>query len=1064
MHTKPKLSSKTCCKQQRTINSKLMRKTLPFHFRWGAILMIALIVSKPPVVIAAEVFESANAEVKAEVTVKGKITDQDTGEPLPGVTILEKGTANGTISDFNGDYKITVNSESILVFSFVGYTNQEETVGGRSVIDVVLAPDVQALEEIVVIGYGEVKRADLTGSVVSMDSRKIASANKIDAASALQGQVPGVVIQRTDNKPGGGGMNIRIRGASTINTNETASQGGFNPGQNPLFIVDGIFVDDISFLNPADIDRMDVLKDASATAIYGSRGSNGVVIIKTKRGASGKLSVRYNNYVGVKQAYHLPTIQDGPGYVEYLKDVVVGNQYASGNYNYTRDDVVLSDWLDAEELQNVADGVSTNWVDLILQNGKQSNHTVDLSGGSDNTQYGFGFGYTSDEGNIKNENFNRYNLRANISSDLAKWLNISYANYVTVAKQNSGTWESFRSAYRLKPIGKPYNDDGSLRFYPTSKETQITNPLFDLDPDNMTKETKYLQYMADIALTLKPVSGLSLTTKFSPNVKFSRYGEYRGLYTKEVVGNQSLTRAQVNNSNYLSYTWDNILNYQYDLNQDHKFNATFVYSQYLQKAENYYTQTRGFATDSYSFYNLDAGATINQVESDYAKQSLESYTGRLNYTLMDRYLFTFTGRYDGSSILAEGNKWAFFPSAAFAWQLNEESFMQSQNIVSDAKVRLSYGQTGNNGQGGGLGPLKSQSLLASSYTTIGTGAIQTAYITGLANKDLTWERTTEVNLGFDFGILKNRLFGSIDLYNRKTRDIIFYRPVPLVSGFNGTFENVGEATNKGVEFSLNSVNIEKRDLKWTTNVNFAHNKNTIDKLYGDLEKITFNVQGASLINRVGNAVGSLYDYEFDGIWQLDEKAQAEEYGQKPGQVKVVDQNNDGVINDDDRTVIGQVTPKWTGGIANTVNFKNFDFTVFVFTSQGAKMLSNFHSNLSFPYDGQPSRLFNAYDVNYWTPENATNDWYQPGNGGSYQQAIKYKDVSYTKVGYITLGYSLPNSLIDRVGLANLRVYATVQNPMIFTKYDGWDPENAMRNSWGAAFMSRTYMTGLSLNF
>ncbi len=1041
-----------------------MSKNLLPELRGSVVIFAMLLLGTPLVGEATGTDFSVTTNLKDQIVVTGRVTDMETGEGLPGVSIIEKGTTNGAITDIDGAFKLNADSEATLIFSFVGFVSEEINVAGRAVINLAMQADLQALEEVVVIGYGEVKRADLTGSVVSMDSRKIATANKIDAASALQGQVPGVVIQRTDNKPGSGGFNIRIRGASTINTGETAFQAGFNPGQNPLFIVDGMFVNDISFLNPSDIDRMDVLKDASATAIYGSRGSNGVVIIKTKRGSDGKLSVRYNNYFGLKEAYHQPEILDGLAYVEYLKDVVVGNEFAGadGDLSYRREDVVVSDYLDAEELQNVADGVNTDWVDLILKNGFQTNHTVDLSGGTESTIYGFGLGYTKDEGNIRGEDFTRFNLRGNLSSDLTKWLNVSYNHYVTVATQNSGTWESFRSAYRLKPIGNPYNDDGSLRFWPTTKETQITNPLF--DPDNSTKETKYLQYLGDIALTLKPVDGLSVTTKFSPNLKYERYGEYRGLYSKEVVANQALIRAQVNNKNYLAYTWDNILNYEFDLGSVHRLKATLVYSEYLQREENTYIQTRGFATDDYSFYNVDAGATINQVASDFGKQTLQSYTGRLNYSLLDRYLFTFTGRYDGSSILAEDNKWAFFPSAALAWQVSEESFMQSLDLVSDAKVRVSYGQTGNNGSSGGLTPLGSQSFLAPGYTTLGSGAVQTAYITNLANENLTWERTTEVNLGFDFGLLKNRIYGSVDLYNRKSTDIIFYRPLPLVSGAPGTYDNIGEATNKGIELALNTVNVESGAWEWTTNLNFARNKNTIDKLDGNDDELPFNVQGASLVNKVGSPVGSLYDYEFDGIWQLDEANEAAEYGQRPGQVKVVDQNEDGTINDEDRTVIGQVAPKWTGGITNTIAYKNIDLTFFVYTSQGNMMLSNFHTNLSFPYDNQPSRLFNAYDVDYWTPENATNEWYQPGNGGQFQQAIKYRDVSYTKVGFITLGYSLPKSLMDGVGISNLRIYATVQNPFIFTEYDGWDPENAGRNSWGAAFMSRTYMTGLNLSF
>lgn len=997
----------------------------------------------------------------AQNTVSGVVTDVN-AEPIPGANVLVKGTTNGGATDFDGNFTISVNNGDILMFSYLGYKTVEIAYTGQSTLNVTLEEDSAQLDEVVVIGYGTVKKEDLTGSVSTISSKQLEQANKVDAVSALQGQTAGVVVQRTDNKPGSGGFNIRIRGASTINTNETASNGGFNPGQNPLFIVDGIFVDDISFLNPADISRMDILKDASATAVYGSRGSNGVVLIETKRGKSGKIKIDYSNYVGYKEAYNLPSVQDGPGYVELLRDVVVGNQFASGNLDYRREDVVLSDYLDAEELQNINDGVSTDWVDLLLKKGFQTNHTLNLSGGNENTVYSAGLGYTKDVGTIDGEDFNRYNVRASLKSDITPWLNLSLSNYITNAIQNTGSWEAFRSAYRLKPIGRAYNEDGSLKFYPTAKETQITNPLF--EADNVTRETKYLQYIGDIALVVTPVKGLTLTTKFSPNIKYSRYGEYRGLYSKSVVADPANRRAQVNNANYFSYAWDNILNYKFQKG-DHAVDVTGVVSRFLERSEGYYSQVRNFTTDEFSFYNLGAGLDIRDLSSDFSKLTLESYTGRLNYSFKDKYLLTFTGRYDGASILAEGNKWAFFPSAAFAWKIIDEDFMQSQEVVSNAKLRLSYGQTGNNGQGGGLGPLGSQSLLASSATNIGDESVSTLYVTALANKDLKWEKTSEINVGIDFGFLNNKINGSIDVYNRQNTDIIFNTGLSTVTGFSGVYENIGESTNRGIEIGLNTTNISKEDFRWTTNFNFASNRNRLDKLYGGVDEIIFNVQGTNLIQRVGEPVGAIYDYEAIGVWQLDEAEEAASYGQTPGQVKVRDVNNDGQITADaDRKVIGQITPKWTGGITNTINYKKFDFSFFVNISQGNKILSNFHNNLSFPWDSDPSRLFNGYDVNYWTPTNPINSWYQPGNGGIYQNAMKYKDVSFVKVGYITLGYTLPDNVLNKINMSNVRIYATVQNPFLFTDYDGWDPENAGRNSWGAAFLSRTIMTGLNISF
>ncbi len=994
--------------------------------------------------------------------VSGVVTDMNKLS-LPGVNVTIKGSKEGVATDFDGKYQINAKVGDVFVFSFLGFQTLEVPYNGAKTLNVTLKDDNQQLNEVVVVGYGQVKRSDLTGSVSSIRAEQIEQANKVDAVSALQGQSAGVVVQRTDNKPGSGGFNIRIRGASTINSNATAASGGFNPGQNPLFIVDGIFLDDIAFLNPADISRMDILKDASATAVYGSRGSNGVVIVETKRGKKGKLKVDYSNYIGFKQAYHMPDIWNGSEYVEFLKDVVVGNEFVktTGNLNYRASDVVLSNYLDAEELQNVADGVSTNWVDLMLRNGIQTNHTLNLGGGNDNTTYGLGLAYTKDEGTIEGEDFNRFNIRGNLKSDLNKWINLSVSNYITSAIQNTGSWEAFRSAYRLKPIGRAYNDDGSLRFFPTTKETQITNPLF--EADNQTRETRYLQYLGDIALQIKPASGFTITTKFSPNIKYSRYGEYRGLYSKDVVAQPTLRTATVNNANYFSYSWDNIFNYKYNKGV-HAIDAIGVISRFMERKEGYFNTVKNFTTDAFEFYNLDAGTNITNVSSDFSKQTLESYTGRVNYGFKDKYLLTVTGRYDGSSMLSAKNKWAFFPSAAFAWKMMEENFMQKQNIFTNAKLRLSYGQTGNNGQGGGLTPLQSESLLGASATNLGDSSIATAYVTGLANENLTWEKTTELNLGFDFGFLNNKITGSIDVYNRKNTNIIFFTPIPLVTGFTGTFNNIGESTNKGIEIGLNTVNIDSGDFKWTTNFNFASNKNNLDKLYGGKNEITFGVQGTNLIHKVGEPIGSIYDYEFAGIWQLDQVTEAASFGQRPGQVRVTDVNGDGKITTDDRKIIGQVTPKWTGGITNTINFKNFDLSFFVNISQGNMYKSNFHSNFAWAWQDTPTRTFNGYKVDYWTPENQSNDWHQPGNGGTYASALYYKDVSFVKVGYITLGYKIPSAILDKLKISSLRIYGTVQNPFVFSKYDGWDPENAGRDQFGAAFMSRTFMTGLNLSF
>ncbi|MEO2071165.1 MAG: TonB-dependent receptor [Zunongwangia sp.] len=998
-------------------------------------------------------------------SISGVVYDADSGETLPGVTVNIKGSNTGTVTDLDGSFEIKAESGSILVFSFVGYVSQEVIIKDQTSLSINMETDIASLEEVAIIGYGKVKRSNLTGSVSTVSSETLEKTNKIDAVSSIQGQVAGVTVQRTDNKPGSGGFNIRVRGANTINSG--SGNGGYSPGQNPLFVVDGIFVDDISFLNPADIERMDVLKDAASAAIYGSRGTNGVVIIQTKKGKEGKMSIRYNNYVGFKEIYNLPPVFDGQSYIPFLRDVVVGNQFASnkdGNFSqYSAAAVNIEDYLSEEELQNIANGVSTDWVDLITRNGFQQNHTLDLSGGNENTVYAAGLGYTEDEGTTYGEDFKRYTLKGNIQSDLTDWLTFGYDNYITLATTNEGSLEAFRSAYRLKPIGRAYDENGDLLFLPTQKETQVSNPIF--DTKNWKLENKYINFIGNISLSVKPLKGLSITTKFAPNVKYSRLGEYRGLYTKSAIGNQSSTRAQVDNFLDYSYTWDNIIDYNKDIDSDNSIAATFIYSRFLQENESYNIQIRNFSSDNFLFYNLGAGSNINSYGSGFSKQTLESYTARVNYNLMDRYILTLTGRYDGASVLSEDNKWAFFPSASLAYRVIRENFMNSQKVFSDLKLRLSYGQTGNNGIGGGLNPLGTLSLLNSSYTNLGDASVPTLFVSGLANQDLSWERTSEVNVGVDFGFLNNRLTGSVDIYNRNIRDIIFFRPLPTATGFSGTFDNIGESRNRGIEIGLNAKIIDNDNFKWNTNINFASNRNEIVNLYNNSNEIIFGAQGGTFIHRVGEPTGSLYGYKYDGIWQLDQAEEAATYGQKPGQVRVVDINGDGQITEQgDRTVLGNPLPKWTGGFTSTMNYKDFDFSFFVYTSQGVTISSNFHNARAFSYDGEPARLWNGYDTNYWTPDNPTNNWFQPGNGGPYQQAIKNMDVSFVKVGFMTLGYSLPTTTTEKLGIKRLRLYTTVQNPFTFTDYDGWDPENAGRNTYGAAFMSRTYMAGLNFSF
>jgi TonB-dependent starch-binding outer membrane protein SusC len=1005
---------------------------------------------------------ASKAPPQEELIISGRVIDELSNEPLIGANVRVMGTSIGMVTDIAGNFVLKVPSGTNSVeVSFIGYLSEEVELNDRMEILVSLSPDIAALGEVMVIGYREVERKDATGSVASMNSEMIGRANKVDAFQSLQGQLAGVDIQSAGNKPGSG-FYIRIRGNNTVNSSEAIADGGYSPGQNPLFVVDDVFVENISIINPADIERIDILKDASATAIYGSRGSSGVIIVTTKRGRAGGLTVNYENYFGFRQAYHLPRIFEGQEFVDFFKDAVVGTRHVKGDIAFTRNDVNLSDFLRPNEMENIRNNRFVNWPKLIRQNGYQMNHALSVSGGDDKVVYGFGAAYTRDQGTFPGEDLERYNMRANFSFSVTPLLTLGYSGYVTYSILNLGSQEGFRSAYRLRPTGDAYDETGEPLFFPLDGETFITNPLF--EESGIIEETRALNYFGSFLASLNFRHGISLTSQFSPNLTYDRYGQFRGIYTKTASGNGTARRAYVDHSNMLSYSWDNILKFDNQIDDNHRMNAMMIISAWEHRNEWHQTEVRNFNSDEFLFYNQGAASDIRTLKNTLTKEALLSYTGRLEYAFRNKYVITATGRYDGASKLAIGNKWAFFPSAALAWRISEASFFKANPFVSNLKMRLSYGVTGNTGTGGGLRPLGSQSNIGFGFTNLGDAPAQTAYVIGLSNQELTWEKTAEINLGVDYGFVSNRINGSIDLYERTTYDLILPREIPALSGYRSVFMNVGEVKNKGIEMALNTVNVSSPDFKWHTSLNFAKNTNKLTELYDGLAELpSFSPNGGSYIHRVGEPVGAIYGYKFIGIWQMNELEQAQSFGQQPGQVRVKDIVSDGVINDEDRTIIGSLQPDWTGGIVNTLSYKNIDFSVFVYTRQGVMAHSWFHRSHAWDGDRAPGR-FNGLKTNYWTPDNPSNEWFQPGNGGPYQDALLYQNVSYTRIGYLTLGFTFPKSLVNNMGIRNFRVYATAQNPFTFTSYDGWDPETAARNTYRASFLSRTLLAGVNVRF
>ncbi|MDN5210443.1 TonB-dependent receptor [Fulvivirgaceae bacterium BMA12] len=1008
------------------------------HFLTGCMLTLIFFSTK----VLAQDFESPREDTDSK-RITGFVKD-DNNVGLPGVTVMIKETTIGTVTDADGKFAIDIpGTKSVLVFSYLGYLEEEVVVGNKAVIDLVMMPDVTLLDEIVVIGYGTAKKSDLTGAVQSMNAERIAETPNYTAMAAMQGKMAGVDIIRSNNKPGGG-VDIQIRGVNAVfnfdDDNQAAPQ--------PLFVVDGIFVDNIDDLNPADIEKIDVLKDASATAIYGSRGANGVVIVSTKSGMPGKAKIEYKGFVSVSEATNLPDMMTGEEFVAFALDAAAG----SGREDWTMDRIFGPD-----ELENIRTGNYTDWVDLLVDDfGLQTNHSLSFSGGDKGMNYSFGGAYTSDEGIVGDEKYERYNLRGSVDKKINNLFKIGFKVYSSYTIRNEDSYEAMRSAYRLRPTANPYDENGEPKFWPMDKEQQISNPLF--EADNITREKRATRVYGNLYLQVTPLKGLSYKVSFSPETEFNRYGEYRGRYSKSSRGQASRTRGLYNSYNRLQYTFDNVIAYNKEIAKNHNLSATLISSLWYKRQDEGKTQVRNFEDDRTTFYNIGTGLEYREIKSEFRQETLASYATRIQYNYMGRYLLTASGRYDGSSKLAKGNKWHFFPSAALAWRVSEEAVVKENlSFLSNLKLRISYGETGNNN----VSAYSSGARINNSTFVFGDEVVATSQIGSISNSKLTWEIGKEVNFGMDFGIFNNRISGSLELYNKKVDGVILNRQIPRISGFQYTRSNIGKIENKGVEVSLNIYPVQKPNFTWSTTITFSRNRNKLLELFGDGKD--------DIGNRwfIGKPVSVYYDYEMAGIWQESEAAEAEEYNQRPGQVKVVDQNMDGEIDaDNDRVVLGSPDPDWHGGITNRFKYRNFDLSIFAYTRKTQMLHSEFHSKFVFdaaahgPY---PAR-FNGLNADYWTADNPGAEYALPG-WGDFNRLTNYRtDVDFIKIGYITLGYNLHKSLLEKLGMGKFRVYATADNPFVFTEYQGWDPENAHRNTWGYGFMRRSYQLGVELTF
>ena len=1004
----------------------------------------------------------------AQTTVTGKVLDEQ-NIPLPGANVVVKNTTNGVVTDFDGNFSISVsNTNAVLIVSYIGYVGKEVKLDGSSSYTITLAEDATGLEEVVVIGYGSVKRTDLTGAVASLDAQAITEQKKTDISQALQGRVAGVDVRANNNKPGAP-ISIDIRGNTVIqNTNETRD--GLNDDlaadlSSPLYVVDGVFFDDINILNPADIQQIDILKDASATAIYGSRGANGVVIISTKNGVEGRTVFTYETTVGINSVANKPDMYNGDEFVGFVEDVIRSRNWQGlfdfntpyyptvDDYNNTPVDYSDEFRSSNEEADNVANRRYTDWQNDYIKTGLQTSHNLGMSGGRNGLTYNGSIGYLSNEGVVGIEKFERYNLNTSITKKVSDKFTVGLKAYLSLSERETGSNELFRSTLRLSPTVNPRDPDGDLILFPDDQDGRFLNPYYEAYENAWLSNTKTLDVITNIFLQYQPVDWISFKTQFAPNLRTTRYGSQFGLLTKSARNEEARTRAYYNAFFNTSYSWDNIVDLNFDIAEGHNLKTTLISSVYYRQDEGSRIETRNFDTDSYRYYNTAAGLDVQTYATDYEKETLSSFAGRLNYGINDKYLFTFTGRYDGSSKLAVGHEWAFFPSAAFAWKASEETFLQDVDWLSNLKLRLSYGESGNDNV---AQPYQSLAFLNGTDYVYGSDHLNGVQVAGLANYDLTWERSKEYNFGLDLSILNNRVRLGLEVYNKKTVDAILGKTLSAISGYSTAIGNYGSVSNKGVEITLNTTNIQTENFKWTTSLNYARNKNEILELDGGIDKLPYGNHG---VRQIGEPVDAIYSYKIEGIWQLDEAAEAHSYNAFPGQWKYADLNNDGVLNQDDNTVIGSISPDWIGGMTNTFAYKNLDLSVQMYTRQGSYGHSEFYNNF-VPWQNDRAK-FNKLNMDYWTPNNPDAKFpaaHYASTGNNY-----YTSFDFVKIGNIGLGYNASQALLDKLQMSSLRLTLDVQNPFTFTDYAGPDPETGLNNSYNAGYMIKTVLFGLKLS-
>lgn len=997
---------------------------------------------------------------QGNLTIKGTISDK-TG-PIIGANVIIKGTTNGVITDIDGNFTLeNVKKGDILQVSFIGYSTKEIKISNNNNLHIQLDEDTQSLEEVVVVGYGSQRKSDLTGGVTAVGEDKLGLVSTNNLMDKLAGQIPGLNIS-TGNAQPGEDQTLRIRGNNSL----TASN-------DPLIVMDGIpYSGSLGDIDPDIIESMSVLKDASSAAIYGSRGSNGVILIQTKKGRQGKATVTYKGQVGMAETERRLDMMSGDEYLQYLYD-----------YNHLKngipyDQLTPESVLGADELANYKAGRTIDWQDKMFRQALVTNHQISLTGGTESTTYMASISRLRQDGVVRNTGMKRTNISLNINQNLGKWLKIGMSMQA-IQKEYGGELPYLEAGLKMSPFGTYSDEEGNLEYYPMSRNTLFYNPMSDCDAiEDKTNRNVFISTFADITL---PVKGLSFRTNFGYNYRNNFVGTYYGRNT--LTGSKVDGAASIENTHYWDYTWENILKYENTFGK-HKIDATGLFS--IQETSKQYSKqsAESFVNDEGGYHNMAGGEKNKSLSSSLTETALLSYMIRLNYAYAGKYLLTLTGRSDGYSAFGANNKYAFFPSAAAAWNISSEEFMENtRNWLDMMKLRVSYGANGNQG----INAYQTLDRLSLTQYIWGDGGntVNGVYLptNGVGNPNLKWETTYTFNTGIDFGLFNGRLSGNIDFYIANTKDLLMNRTVPYMNGYRSILDNIGQTRNVGVEFALNSINIETKDFLWKTNVNFSLNRDKIIKLQENGKD--------DITNKwfIGEPTNVYYDYNVIGTWQTDdprwkclvEKDNAGniisekwgyytddwkeiQKGAEPGSAKLEDVDGDGVITADDKKIIGSKLPSFLMSMTNNFTYKDF-YMSFVLNGVFGQWRQMHDQN----FDRWMPEFNYLSDMNYWTESNPTNEMTSPSYV-PYEKHSFYKKMNYVQLKNITIGYNIPKTFTQKLGITSARVDVSVNNVCTFSNIkNALNYDNAKANDDEKGVVvgyptARSYMLGLNVTF